>query len=113
VLFRSFELFSDLDGVDLVTAPTAEIGLPLIRARRPDVVIMDIHLPGIGGIEATRRLKQWPETQSIPVIALSAAAMVRDAARVRDVSFHRHLTKPVQVDELTHVLRELLWGTSG
>jgi CheY-like chemotaxis protein len=94
--------------VDLLTAPTAEIGLELVRARKPDVVIMDINLPGISGIEAARRLRAWPETQQIPVIALSAAAMMRDAGRIQEAGFHRHLTKPVMVDDLARVLTELL-----
>ena len=102
------DLLGDFERVDLATAPTAEIGVELVRARRPDVVIMDINLPGMSGFEATRRLREWPETREIPVVALSAAAMVRDEARVRDAGFYRYLTKPVKVDELAGVLEELL-----
>ncbi len=102
------DLVSDLERVDLATAPTAEIGIELVRARRPDVVIMDINLPGMSGFEATRKLRDWPETAGIPVIALSAAAMVRDSTRVKEAGFYQYLTKPVQVDELTGVLDELL-----
>ena len=102
------DLLSDFERVDLATAPTAEIGLELVRARRPDVVIMDINLPGMSGFEATRRLHEWPETKEVPVIALSAAAMVRDAGRVSAAGFYRYLTKPVKVDELAGVLEELL-----
>jgi CheY-like chemotaxis protein len=99
--------FADIEGVDLLTAPTAEIGLELARAHHPDVILMDVNLPGMDGIEATRRLKTWPETSAIPVIGLSAAAMIRDTRRARDAGFHRYLTKPVDVDELTAVLEEL------
>jgi CheY-like chemotaxis protein len=102
------DLLGDFARVELLTAPTAEIGIELIRARRPNVVIMDINLPGMSGFEATRRLAAWPETRDIPVIALSAAAMIRDAARVAGAGFYRYLTKPVKVDELTRVLDELL-----
>ncbi len=102
------DLLGDFERVDLATAPTAEIGIELVRARRADVVIMDINLPGMSGFEATRRLREWPETAAIPVIALSAAAMVRDATRVDDAGFYRYLTKPVKVDELARVLEELL-----
>jgi CheY-like chemotaxis protein len=102
------DLIADFDQVDLVTAPTAEIGIELVRARRPNVVIMDINLPGMSGFEATKLLQEWPETHDIPVVALSAAAMVRDKARIKDAGFYRYLTKPVQVDELTGVLEELL-----
>ena len=102
------DLLADFERVELVTAPTAEIGIELVRARRPDVVIMDIHLPGMSGFEAMRRLRAWPETRGIPVIGLSAAAMVRDAQQVISGGFYRYLTKPVKVDQLAQVLEELL-----
>ena len=102
------DLMGDFDGVELITAPTAEIGIELARARQPRVVIMDINLPGMSGLEATKILSEWPETHHIPVIALSAAATARDAARAAEVGFHRYLTKPVEVDKLTAALEELL-----
>jgi PAS domain S-box-containing protein len=102
------ELVEDLPSVELLTAPTAEIGLELIRGRLPKVVIMDINLPGISGFEAVKRLREWPETRDIPVIGLSAAALARDTARAKDAGFHRYLTKPVKVDELTETLERLL-----
>lgn len=107
------ELVEDLPGITLATAPTAEIGLELVRARRPAVVLMDVNLPGISGIEATRRLASWPETRHIPVVALSAAAMPRERVAADDAGFYRYLTKPVQVDELVAVLEELLSGSTG
>jgi PAS domain S-box-containing protein len=102
------DLIADFDRVDLITAPTAEIGIELVRARTPDAVIMDINLPGMSGHEATRLLREWPETRQIPVIALSAAAMVSDRHRIEGSAFHRYLTKPVKVDELAAVLEQLL-----
>ena len=102
------DLLEEFERVELLTAPTAELGLEIVRARIPDAVIMDINLPGMSGIEASRQLRQWPETRDIPVIALSAAAMIRDAARVTGAGFYRYLTKPVKVDELTSTLEELL-----
>jgi len=102
------DLMRDFDRVALVTAPTAEIGIELVRARRPHAVIMDINLPGMSGFEAIRRLQAWPETHDIPVIALSAAATPRDTARAKDAGFYRYLTKPVKVDVLTAALEELL-----
>jgi len=69
---------------------------------------MDINLPGMSGFEALRRLREWPETQDIPVIALSAAAMDRDKKRAEQAGFFRYLTKPVRVDELIDVLETLL-----
>jgi PAS domain S-box-containing protein len=102
------DLLGELDRVDLITAPTAEIGIELIRARQPNVVIMDINLPGMSGLEATTRLQEWPETRHIPVIALTAAAMPREAERLRQAGFYAYLTKPVQVDALTGALERLL-----
>jgi signal transduction histidine kinase/CheY-like chemotaxis protein len=106
------DLIADFEAVELVTAPTAEIGIELVRARQPNAVIMDINLPGMSGFQATRRLREWPETKNIPVVALSAAAMVHDKVKVGDVGFYRYLTKPVKVDELSAVLEELLLGRS-
>jgi PAS domain S-box-containing protein len=102
------ELVSELERVELITAPTAEIGIELVRARLPHVVLMDINLPGMSGFEALRRLREWPETRDIPILALSAAAMDRDKKRAEQAGFHRYLTKPVRVGELTEVLEALL-----
>jgi len=102
------ELVEDLPSVELLTAATAELGLELIRAHTPDVVIMDINLPGMNGIEAMETLRKFPETRDIPVIGLSAAALLQDTKRANAAGFYRYLTKPVKVDELTRVLEELL-----
>jgi PAS domain S-box-containing protein len=102
------EFVEDFAGVELLTAPTAEIGLPLVRAHQPTLVIMDINLPGMSGLEATRQLRAWPETRHIPIIGLSAAALLKDTALAKDAGFDRYLTKPVKVAELAAVLEELL-----
>jgi signal transduction histidine kinase/CheY-like chemotaxis protein len=102
------DLVGEMPNIELVTAPTAEIGLELIRARQPRVVIMDINLPGMSGFDAVKQLRAWPETQHIPVIGLSAAALLKDTSRAKETGFYRYLTKPVKVDELTRTLEELL-----
>jgi PAS domain S-box-containing protein len=102
------ELMDDLPAVELLTAPTAEIGLELIRSHQPRIVIMDINLPGMSGFDAVRQLSEWEETKSIPVIGLSAAALARDTARAKDAGFFRYLTKPIKIDELMETLEELL-----
>jgi PAS domain S-box-containing protein len=104
------ELVEELERVTLLTVPTAEVGIELVRDKLPDVVIMDINLPGMSGYEATRRLKSWPETRDIPVIALTAAAMTGERKRFADAGFYRYLTKPVRVAELVGALEELLAG---
>jgi len=102
------DLIEELPSVELLTAPTAEFGLELIRSRRPAVVIMDINLPGISGFDAVKQLREWPETRDIPVVGLSAAALAKDTNRAKAIGFYRYLTKPVKVAELTAVLEELL-----
>jgi CheY-like chemotaxis protein len=102
------ELVAEVDQLELVVARTAEVGLELAREHPPNVVLMDVNLPGLSGIEATQRLHEWPETRHVPVIGLSAAAMVRDAQHVRESGFYRYLTKPVKIDELFQVLEDLL-----
>jgi len=102
------ELLEELGSVQLIAIPTAEVGIEVVRERQPHAVIMDINLPGMSGYEATRQLKSWPETQSIPVIALTAAAMTGDRKRFADAGFYRYLTKPVRVEELIGTLEEIL-----
>jgi PAS domain S-box-containing protein len=102
------DLLGDFEHVELLVAPTAEIGIELIRARQPKIVIMDINLPGMSGFEAAKQLRSWPETRDIPIIALSAAAMVGEVAKNASAGFYRYLTKPVKVDELAGALDELL-----
>jgi PAS domain S-box-containing protein len=99
---------SDFERIELITAPTAEIGLEIIASHKPDLVLMDLNLPGMSGFDATRRLQGSEETAHIPVVALSAAAMPRDRARAESIGFHSYLTKPVQVDLLAATLQELL-----
>jgi len=101
-------LLGTFEHIELLTAPTAEIGIELVRAHQPAAVIMDINLPGMSGFEALRQLREWPETVHIPVIALSAAAMPRDTKRGEQAGFVRYLTKPVKVDEFTALLEKLL-----
>lgn len=102
------DLMAELEGIEFVIAASAEVGIELVRTLKPNAVIMDINLPGMSGFEATERLRRWPETRDIPVVALSAAAMAKDTAPVRAAGFQRYLTKPVNVDELALVLEELL-----
>jgi PAS domain S-box-containing protein len=102
------ELVATMPSVTLLHAPTGEIGVELARAHRPALVLLDINLPGISGFEVLRRLRELPETRSIPVIALSASAMERDVRRAHEAGFTRYLTKPVKVDMLTGAIEEIL-----
>jgi CheY-like chemotaxis protein len=103
-------LVGELERVNLICAPTAEVGIEIVRAHQPDVVIMDINLPGMSGYEATRKLQEWPETNDIPVIALTAAVMAGDRKRAGEIGFYRYLTKPVKVAELMDALETVFSG---
>ncbi len=92
----------------LVTAEDAEIGLSMIHALQPDLVLMDINLPGISGLEALLILKSNPDTAAIPVIAVSAAAMPDDIENGLKAGFLTYLTKPFDVPELNALLRNTL-----
>ncbi len=107
------DLLEEFERINLIAVPTAEVGIDVVREQRPDLVIMDINLPGMSGFEATRRLQTWPETAMIPVIALTAAAMTGDRKRAAQAGFAKYLTKPVKVDELLQALRELLPAQQG
>ena len=102
------DLVSTFENIDLLTAPTAEIGVELACERHPEVIIMDINLPGMSGLDALRALRTAPKTKEIPVIALTAAASERDRQRGTQAGFYRYLTKPVKVDEFVTALEELL-----
>jgi PAS domain S-box-containing protein len=102
------DLLRDFERLELLTAPTAEMGLELAFGRRPHAVIMDINLPGIDGFEALTRLRDQPVTAHIPVIALTASASERERQRGLKAGFFRYLTKPVKVDEFIEALSEIL-----
>jgi len=102
------DLVSSFENIELLTAPTAELGIEIARARRPAAIVMDINLPGMSGVDALRALRAAKETKEIPVIALTAAASERDRQRGIQAGFHRYLTKPIRVDEFIEVLEGLL-----
>ena len=85
----------------------------LVSRHRPaDVILMDINLPGIRGIDALQILRDDPTTAHIPVVALSANAMFRDIAIGKEVGFYRYLTKPIKVKEFMDTLDEALKVTT-
>lgn len=88
----------------LLGARDGNLGIQMARASRPDVILMDINLPGISGIEALKILRQDPVTAHIPVVALSANAMPRDIQKGVLAGFFLYLTKPIKVTEFMHTL---------
>lgn len=92
----------------LLSATDGILGVKLAKASLPDVILMDINLPGISGIEALRILREDKATASIPIVALSANAMPRDIQRGLEAGFFRYLTKPIRVSEFMGALNAAL-----
>jgi PAS domain S-box-containing protein len=90
--------------IRLLSAVDGNQGIQLARAHQPDVILMDINLPGISGIEAMKILREDPATAHIPIVALSANAMPRDIERGITAGFFSYLTKPIKVAEFMEAL---------
>jgi two-component system cell cycle response regulator DivK len=100
-------------GFEVSVAPDGEEGLVLARAERPDLILMDLSLPALDGWEAARRLKQAPDTRSIPIIALSAHAMAGDREKALAAGCDDYDVKPVALERLLTKIRALLPQRSG
>jgi PAS domain S-box-containing protein len=90
--------------LQLLSAADGTLGIEFARDCQPDVILMDINLPGIGGLEAMRILHADPATANIPVIAISANAVPRDIARALEAGFLSYLTKPIKVNQFMEAL---------
>jgi len=107
--FATFLLTSA--GHAVLCATSAEAGLALARAEQPNLILMDIQLPGMDGLEAIALLKASQETQSIPVIALTALAMKGDEERIRAAGCDGYIGKPMRYKEfLTAIAAQLARG---
>jgi two-component system, cell cycle response regulator DivK len=93
---------------EILTAADGASGIEAAAQNRPDLILMDLSLPGVDGWEATRRLKARLETEAIPVIALTAHAMQGDEERARACGCDDYLTKPIDEDQLFAKLARLL-----
>ena len=92
-------IFEDIDDASLAIATNGEDSIQVIADVMPDVILMDIGLPGMDGIETTAQLKSSETTRDIPVIAISAAAMNSDLQRAESVGFFAYLTKPINIPD--------------
>jgi CheY-like chemotaxis protein len=92
----------------LLSAINGSLGIALARTNQPEVILMDINLPGMSGIEALKILRDDPATAHIPVIAISANAMPRDIQKGLEAGFFWYLTKPLKIKEFTDVLNVAL-----
>jgi two-component system cell cycle response regulator DivK len=95
-------------GHTVLCAVDAETGLTLARAEQPDLILMDIQLPGMDGLAATALLKKNPATAAIPIIALTAMAMKEDQEKTRAAGCDAYIAKPLRYHELYAAIDTLL-----
>jgi two-component system cell cycle response regulator DivK len=100
-------------GHTVLCAGDAETGLTLARAEQPDLILMDIQLPGMDGLAATALLKKDPATAAIPVIALTAMAMKEDQEKTKAAGCDSYIAKPLRFRELYAAIDGLLAEAKG
>jgi two-component system cell cycle response regulator DivK len=104
-------LLLESEGHTVIKAVDAEAGLTLARAQLPDLILMDIQLPGMDGLQATALLKGDPATRGIAVLALTALAMKGDEERIRAAGCDGYIAKPIRIHEfLATVAAQLAAG---
>ena len=112
----SLELLRELleaEGHRVISAVSGSEALSIARAERPDLILMDIQLPGIDGLTVTRILKAEPETREIPVIVIIAHAMRDDIDRALQAGCVAYLPKPLDTQRFRDLVARLLGGDSG
>jgi two-component system cell cycle response regulator DivK len=92
----------------VIAAPDAEVGLTIARDECPDLILMDIQLPGMDGLQATTLLKSDAATRMIPVVALTALAMKGDEERIRAAGCDAYIAKPLAYRELLAIITQQL-----
>ena len=102
------QLIARRPDIRLMTAVNGTLGIEAARTSQPTVILMDINLPGINGVEALKVLRRDPATSHIPVVAISANALPRDIQSSLEAGFFRYLTKPIKVKEFTDTLNAAL-----
>ena len=95
-------------GYEIIEAETGEEGVRLAQERRPSLVLMDIRLPGIDGIEALRRLRAEEATREIPIMAMTASVMTADRRKITDAGFDAFQSKPLKVSDFVAAVERIL-----
>ena len=98
-------------GYATIEAITGEDGVRLAAEHKPDLILMDIQLPGINGIDALRILRASPETAAIPAIAVTASVMQNDRKHITEAGFDGYLGKPLNLKEFLETVRAMLEKT--
>src|SRR6202008_2086987 len=107
----NMKLFRDLleaHGYQTSGTSNGHEALNLVRSMRPDLVLMDIQLPQVSGLEVTRWIKDDPELRSIPVVAVTAFAMKGDEERIREGGCEAYLSKPISVGKFIETVRRFI-----
>jgi DNA-binding response OmpR family regulator len=111
-LLHVVAMYLSIEGYDVDTAGNGEEGLRSLEQRRPDLVILDVMMPGIDGLEACRRIKSNPETRTIPVVLFTALSRTDDVENGRAAGANRFINKPFSLIGLGAVIRSLLTDDS-
>jgi CheY-like chemotaxis protein len=101
-------VISQRDHIELVPAMTGRLGLALARKHRPDLILLDQHLPDVTGAEVLHRLRADPETSAIPVVVVSADATPGQVRRMREIGAADYLAKPLDLSRFLQVLDRIL-----
>lgn len=99
---RNLKLVRDVlqvKGFQTIEAGTAEEGIELAAIRKPDLILMDIQLPGMNGIEALKVLRGKPDTAAIPIVAVTASVMQQDRTLITEAGFDGYISKPINIKE--------------
>ncbi|OGA31656.1 MAG: hypothetical protein A3F75_01555 [Betaproteobacteria bacterium RIFCSPLOWO2_12_FULL_64_23] len=97
-------------GYRTIDAETGEVGVALAMEHKPDLILMDYHLPGIDGIEAFRRIRADSATAHIPIVAVTASAMPEEAKKMKEAGFDGFQTKPINVKEFVQSVANVFTG---
>ena len=105
---RLIEMALSAENYTLLEATDGEEALKVAKKERPDLILMDIQLPKMSGLEVTRKLREIPEFSRTPIIAITAYAMMGDEEKALDAGCNAYLTKPIRVRELPNLITIML-----
>jgi len=97
-------------GCEVITADDGNEALALAEEEEPDLIIMDIMLPGVSGLDLVRKMKSDPALKDTPIIVVTTMAMAADQEKIRAAGADGYLPKPIRVDEFTEAVRKILEG---
>ncbi|GBE57642.1 polar-differentiation response regulator DivK [bacterium BMS3Abin01] len=107
---RLTEFVLERDGFTVATSPNAEEAIEAARRDKPDLILMDIQLPGMDGLKATRILKQDERTADVPIVAITAHAMGGDEERIMAAGCEGYISKPINTWQLAETVKKYIGG---